>query len=45
MVSALMMFWRILEVNSAEPVLAKLQARVVGISLARTTGTERGQCG
>jgi uncharacterized membrane protein len=41
MVTSLMMFRQILEVDSAEPVLAKLQARVIGVSLARTTGTER----
>jgi hypothetical protein len=41
MVTALMMFRQILEVDSAEPVLAKLQDRVVGISLAQTTRTER----
>jgi hypothetical protein len=41
MVAFLMMFRQILEVDSAEPVLAKLQDRGVGIGLAGTTRTER----
>jgi hypothetical protein len=40
MVTSLMVIRQMLEVNSSEPVLARLQDRVVGISLARTTGTE-----
>jgi hypothetical protein len=39
-VTSLMVFRQTLEVDSAEPVLAELQDRVVGTSLARTTGTE-----
>ena len=41
MVTALIVFLQSLRVDLAEPVLAKLQDRVVGTSLARTTGTER----
>jgi hypothetical protein len=40
LVTSLMVFRQMLQVDSAEPVLAKLQERVVGTSLAPTTGTE-----
>ena len=40
MVASLFTVRQVLEVDSAEPVLAKLQARVVGISLARPARTE-----
>lgn len=39
MITALMVFRQMLEVDSAEPVLAKLQHQVIGTSLTRTTGT------
>ncbi len=40
LVTSLMVFRQMLEVSSAEPVLARLQDRVVGTSLARTNRTE-----
>jgi hypothetical protein len=40
LVTSLMVFRQTLQVNSAEPVLAKLQNQVVGTSLAGTTRTE-----
>lgn len=41
LVTSLMVFRQMLQVDSAEPVLARLQDRVVGTNLAPTTGTER----
>jgi hypothetical protein len=40
-ITSLMVFRQTLEVDAAEPVLARLQARVVGTSLAGVTGTEQ----